>query len=110
MSWAYATASSAAAFAGWTTLIIAITGALVTLVGSIFTRSSNREVVKEQRRANSLAVQREQHEMYRDLTIELRAELERVRSARSSEHDECRQRIAQLRAALIERGVDPDHL
>jgi ABC-type hemin transport system ATPase subunit len=110
MSSAYVAASNAAAFAGWTTLIIALSGAFVTLVGSALTRASNREVVKEQRKANSLAVQREQHEMYRDLTIELRAELERVRTARSSEHDECRARIAQLRAALIERGVDPDHL
>lgn len=102
--------SAATTLAGYTTLIVAVSGVLVALVGAFFTRLANRDANQQQNRANALAVRVEEHELYRDLVAELRTEVERVRLARGADRVECEARLDRLRAALVERGIDPERL
>lgn len=81
-------------------LYVALSGAVVTALGVLFTRLSSRDAARATAAAHQLDEIREQHALYRDLVAELRTEVERTRLARESDRTACLRAVAELQAAL----------
>lgn len=88
-----------------TALIMALSGALTAIGGVILSRSGQRDTARQQVAATTLQERVQEHDVYRDLVTDLRAELERLQL--SNDADRARgQRARDANLATIEQLRD----